>query len=100
VHTIMGMDKKAATWLGGPWDGKRVLVDSEVEEYAVVLDHSGDQVDYPRAQLYVHDPAYWLKERRSVSVVKVYPVTWSDVYGARIRWHERNFRIIEVGSKR
>ncbi len=92
--------KRAVTWLGGPWDGARTLVEPQIGEYAVAYDRHGERILGPKVQLYVTDPSFWMKERdRRVTVVHVFPIAWNET-GGDIRWHSKNYRIIEVGAGR
>jgi hypothetical protein len=93
---------RAVTWLGGPYDGSRTLVEPDAVEYAVAYNKLGERIVGPKVQLYVSDPGYWLKERdRRVTVVHVFPVIYSpDASTPVICWHSKNFRVIEVGAER
>jgi hypothetical protein len=98
---VEATSRVVAEWLGGPFDGKRVPLESEAEEYALAFDASNQVIDHPRVQRYVSDPAYWLKDRSSrLWMVRIYPVDPALNRRPVIRWHERNYRIVEAGNYR
>ena len=93
--------KRAVTWLGGPYDGARTLVEPDAEEYAVAYDAQGERVTGPKVQNYVTDLAYWLKDRdRRIAEVRVFPISWTAGGHGEIHWHSRRYRVIEYGSQR
>lgn len=81
-----------AEWLGGPMDGLRTPIRPDATEYAVAFDHRGRVLDHPRAQRYVDDPSFWLKDTRpNVALVRVYAVDRECVSTESklvIRWRE------------
>lgn len=69
-------------------DGLRVPIQASSDEYAVAFDALNRVLIHPKAQRYVEDPSFWLKDTKpNVSKVRIYDI--DRINGALvILWRE------------